>query len=99
LPVVRSGRYAGLKPGLRQDKREAAIWQRRFWEHHIRGEADFAAHLLHCWMSPVRLGLVDRAEDWPFSSARRDARFGATLSGAVPAQGGRPRPFCMGRPG
>jgi putative transposase len=99
LPVVRSGRYAGLKPGLRQGKREAAIWQRRFWEHHIRGEADFAAHLQHCWMSPVRLGLVDRAEDWPFSSARRDARFGATLSGAAPAQGGLPRPFCMGRPG
>ncbi len=32
LPVVRKGRYAGLKPGLRLAKREAAVWQRRFWE-------------------------------------------------------------------
>lgn len=31
LPVIRSGRYAGLKPGLRVNKREAAVWQRRFW--------------------------------------------------------------------
>lgn len=30
-PVVQSGRYAGLKPGLRVGKREQAIWQRRFW--------------------------------------------------------------------
>jgi len=31
LPVVRSGRFAGLKPGLRRGKREQALWQRRFW--------------------------------------------------------------------
>lgn len=31
LPVVRSGRFSGLKPGLRVAKREAAVWQRRFW--------------------------------------------------------------------
>ena len=37
LPAVRSGRYAGLKPGLRLHKRERGIWQRRFWEHHVRG--------------------------------------------------------------
>ncbi len=41
LPVVRTGRYAGLKPGLRVAKREAAVWQRRFWdearEQTIRG--------------------------------------------------------------
>ncbi len=41
LPVVREGRYAGLKPGLRVAKREAAVWQRRFWdearEQTIRG--------------------------------------------------------------
>lgn len=32
LPVVQSGRFAGLKPGPRQDKREVAVWQRRFWD-------------------------------------------------------------------
>ena len=31
LPVVTSGRFAGVNPGLRRDKGEVGIWQRRFW--------------------------------------------------------------------
>jgi len=77
LPVVRSGRYAGVNPGLRQDKGEVAIWQRRFWEHHIRDEADYHAHLKHCWMNPVKHGYVQRPEDWPYSSVHSDERFRA----------------------
>jgi putative transposase len=76
LPVVGSGRYAGLKPGLRVAKRESAVWQRRFWEHTIRDEADFRAHVAYCWGNPVRHGLVERAVDWPFSSIHRDVRLG-----------------------
>ena len=76
LPVVRSGRFAGLKPGLRKHKRECAIWQRRFWEHHIREERDYEAHLRYCWGNPVKHGLVERAVDWPYSSIHRDIRLG-----------------------
>lgn len=76
FPRVGSGRYAGLKPGLRADKREAAIWQRRFWEHTIRDEADYRAHVAYCWGNPVKHGLVERAADWPFSSLHRDIRLG-----------------------
>lgn len=75
-PVVRSGRYAGLKPGLRVGKREVAIWQRRFWEHHIRDERDYAAHVRYCWFNPVKHGFVERPEDWPYSSVHRDMRQG-----------------------
>jgi putative transposase len=66
-PVVQPGRYAGLKPGLRVGKREVAIWQRRFWEHHIRDQADFDAHVRYCWINPVKHGLVERPEDSPYS--------------------------------
>ncbi|MEM7598140.1 MAG: transposase [Pseudomonadota bacterium] len=31
LPVVTSGRFAGVNPGLRHEKGEVGIWQRRFW--------------------------------------------------------------------
>jgi putative transposase len=44
-PTVMSGRYAGVNPGVRADKGEVAIWTRRFWEHHIRDERDFWAHV------------------------------------------------------
>lgn len=73
-PVVQSGRYAGLKPGLRAGKREAAIWQRRFWEHHIRDEEDYAAHVRYCWFNPVKHGYVEQPEEWPYSSVHRDIR-------------------------
>lgn len=75
LPVVRSGRYAGLKPGLRHEKREQAVWQRRFWEHHIRDEADYWAHVRYCWWNPLKHGFVARPEDWPWSSVHRDGRY------------------------
>jgi len=76
LPVVRSGRFAGQKPGLRAKKPEAAVWQRRFWEHHIRGREDYDAHVRYCLMNPVKHGLVERPEDWLFSSVHRDIREG-----------------------
>jgi putative transposase len=66
-PVVVTGRYAGPKPGLGVRKREVAVWQRRFWEHHIRDARDFDAHGWYCWNNPVKHGFVERAVDWPYS--------------------------------
>lgn len=57
-------------------KSERGIWQRRFWEHAIRDEADFAAHVRYCWINPVKHGLVERAVDWPFSSIHREIAAG-----------------------
>jgi putative transposase len=53
-------------------KGEAGIWQRRFWDHHIRDQADFDVHMRYCWGNPVKHGLVERAVDWPYSSIHRD---------------------------
>jgi len=76
FPEVERGRYAGLKPGLRVEKREQAVWQRRFWEHHCRDEADLKAHIRYCWSNPVKHGLVARPTDWEASSIHRDIRLG-----------------------
>ncbi|MEZ5730731.1 MAG: transposase [Paracoccaceae bacterium] len=75
--VRRGGAYeerVGVNPDLRG---EAPIWQKRFWEHHIRDEADYQAHVRYCWINPVKHGLVERPEDWPYSSYHRDG-------GAIP---------------
>lgn len=53
-------------------RQERAIWQRRFWEHCIRDEADFSAHMRYCLFNPVKHGYVTRPEDWPWSSIHRD---------------------------
>ncbi|MBE0412599.1 transposase [Yoonia sp.] len=57
-------------------KQERGIWQRRFWEHTIRNECDYNAHIAYCWGNPVKHGLVARAADWPFSSIHRDIKAG-----------------------
>lgn len=64
-----------LRPS-HEARQERGIWQRRFWEHHIRNEADLGAHIRYCWWNPVKQGLVERPEDWPFSSVHRDIRGG-----------------------
>lgn len=51
---------------------EAPIWQKRFWEHHIRNDRDYAAHVNYCWINPVKHGLVADVRDWPYSSWHRD---------------------------
>ena len=55
----------------KQRKRERGLWQRRFWEHGLRGETDFIAAMTYCHMNPVKHGLAKRPEDWTFSSFSR----------------------------
>ena len=57
-------------------KGEKGLWQRRFWEHAIRDERDFAAHVEYCWINPVKHGLVRRVTDWPYSTFHRDVQRG-----------------------
>lgn len=49
-------------------RQERGIWQRRYWEHHLRNSADLDLYMRCCRMDPVRHGLVERPEDWPYSS-------------------------------
>jgi len=51
--------------------RETTIWQRRFWEHQIRDEADFAKHVDYIHYNPVKHGYVTRVRDWPYSTFHR----------------------------
>ncbi len=57
---------------VRQARGERGIWQRRYWEHMIRDERDLGHHIDYCWFNPVKHGLVENVEDWPYSSFHRD---------------------------
>jgi putative transposase len=61
---------------VRAARNERGIWQRRFWEHLIRDEADYARHVEYCYVNPLKHGLVTRVRDWPHSSFHRDVRSG-----------------------
>jgi len=55
----------------RAAKGERGIWQRRYWEHTIRDENDFARHMDYIHINPVKHGLVPRVSHWPYSSFHR----------------------------
>jgi len=50
---------------------ERGIWQRRYWEHTIRDDRDYAAHMDYTHFNPVKHGFVEHPAAWPFSSFRR----------------------------
>ncbi len=55
----------------RRKHREATVWQRRFWEHCMRDEADFRRHIDYVHWNPVKHGLVKNVQDWPHSTLHR----------------------------
>jgi putative transposase len=59
------------RSNVRQRRGERGIWQRRFWEHLIRDESDYRAHMDYVHINPVKHGLVKRVRDWPFSTFHR----------------------------
>ena len=55
---------------------ERGIWQRHYWEHCIRDDADYARHMDYVHANPLKHGLVNRVVDWPYSSFHRLAQVG-----------------------
>jgi len=57
-------------------RREAGVWQRRFWEHTIRNEAGLRAHVDYVHWNPVKHEHVECVSEWPHSSFHRYVREG-----------------------
>lgn len=75
LPVT------GRVSASRSKKGERGVWQRRYWEHQIRDENDFARHVDYIHYNPVKHGYVKSPCDWAHSSIHRFIREGVLQSG------------------
>ncbi len=64
------------RSNVRRARGERGIWQRRFWEHLIRSDIDYARHVEYCYYNPVKHGYVASVRDWPHSSFHRDVKKG-----------------------
>jgi putative transposase len=63
-----------LKAGVnvaKDSRGEYKLWQKRYWEHTIRDDQDFEAHVNYVHINPVKHGYVARAIDWPHSTIHR----------------------------
>jgi putative transposase len=68
------GTHLGLDVNVsdaRRKRKERNLWQRRFWEHLIRDEIDFAQHCDYIHDNPVHHQLCQVPTEWQFSSVRR----------------------------
>ena len=83
--LIKAGFTKHMKPFLqrhelltesRKRHQEGTIWQRRFWEHHIRDDDDYRKHIDYMHYNPVKHGLVKRTRDWPHSSFHEYCRQG-----------------------
>ncbi len=92
---TRAVREAGVVvPG--RENRGFQLWQRRYWEHTVRDEADYRLHVDYIHYNPVKHGYVANAVDWPFSSLHRFIRAGVLpdawgSDGAAEGDFGEPR--------
>ena len=64
-----------IKPAFTREYKQALgitgtmyFWQRRYWDHIIRDEADLERHLDYIHYNPVKHGYVAKPEDWIDSS-------------------------------
>ena len=76
------------RSAVRVARGERGIWQRRYWEHLIRDERDFAAHMDYLHFNPVKHGHVGRVIDWPYSTFHArvaDGTYPADWAGSVSA--------------
>jgi len=74
--LIKSGFSRGLpgdKPrsASKIARRERGLWQRRYWEHAIRNDADLERHVDYIHFNPVKHGHVSRVCDWAHSSFHR----------------------------
>ena len=48
---------------------EKPIWQRSFWDRQIRSSDEYDQKWLYVRNNPVRHGLVENPDEWPFQGA------------------------------
>jgi putative transposase len=53
------------RSSIRMAKGECGIWQRRFWEHAIRDEGDYALHMDYVHFNPSNMVMYRRLRTGP----------------------------------
>ena len=71
---IESAGGEGLVGPSRIRRAERGVWQRRFYEHTCRDEADLKRCVDYLHINPVKHRLVSRVLDWPWSSFYRYVR-------------------------
>ena len=59
----------GATKRINRSRREAGVlWQPRFFDRALRTVGEYSEKVQYIHLNPVKAGLANRAEDWPWSS-------------------------------
>src|SRR5215213_486713 len=84
---------AALKRWIRQELKATWQWQPGSFDRLLRSTESLTDKWLYIRENPVRAGLVERSEDWPYSLGFQDDPCRNCRAGASPAAvDGKPRP-------
>jgi putative transposase len=70
------GGTGGELSSSREKRSEQGIWQRRFFEHTVKDDSDLKRCVDYVHVNPLKHHLVERVQDWPWSSFHRYVRLG-----------------------
>ncbi len=76
IRFVRRLKPTESRSSVRVSRGERGTWQRRFWEHAIRDDADYARHMDYVHYNPVKHGHASQVIQWPYSTFHRWVRAG-----------------------
>ena len=65
-----------FRSDVRNARGERGIWQCRFWEHLIKSDKDYQAHVDYVHINPLKHGLVKQVADWPHSTFHKSVETG-----------------------
>ena len=95
--VVHSWKSYTAKEANKILARTGAFWHPEYFDRAIRDEAHFAAAVAYIQGNPVKAGLVQQPEDWPFSSTAWSPR-AARVDERPALPGGTARGALLARP-
>jgi putative transposase len=68
---IRDAGHVDSRDSMSRDKhREGSVWQRRFWEHTLKDEAELSGYLDYIHHNPVKHGWAACPHTWKASSFR-----------------------------
>jgi putative transposase len=71
--VILSKAIQALKLSISVQSKERPFWQPRYYDFNVHNEEKTAEKLRYMHRNPVKLGLVEKPEDWAWSSFRHYA--------------------------
>jgi REP element-mobilizing transposase RayT len=78
--IVQSWKSFTAKAANRLLGQSGVFWQREYYDRYIRDAGHFENAVRYIHENPVKAGLTSQVEDWPLSSAHRQAPLGALAS-------------------